>query len=138
MPSVIDLDHNETGGGALVVGYSTVLVAVHRTPTSAFETATGSLGPALYFLVLPAIGLLGGIYASRDGPFGAVPLFVFGSYLGFFGIALSFGALLSAEPAGISLVVGLLGVLCATLALVAGLVQVGSFLPFAALRVDAD
>jgi hypothetical protein len=135
---VIDVDHNETGGGALVVGYSIVLVAVYRTPTSAVETATASPGAALYFLVLPAVGILGGIYAYRDGPFGAVPLFVLGSYLGFFGLALSFGALLSANPAGIPLVVGLLGVLCAIIALVAGVLQVTGFLPFGALGVDAD
>ncbi|WP_152420656.1 hypothetical protein [Halorubrum tebenquichense] len=133
-----DLDRDETGGGALVVGYSIVLVAVYRTPASAFETTTGSLGAALYFLVLPAAGILGRIYAYRGGPFGAVPLFVLGSYLGFFGIALSFGALLSAAPVGIPLVGGLLGVLCATLALVTGLLQVTRFLPFRALRVDAD
>ena len=138
MSSVSDIDRNETGGTALVVGYSIVLVAIYRTPTSAFETATGSFGPTLYFLALPAAGILGGIYAYRDGPFGAAALFVLGSYLGFFGIALSFGALLSANPVGIPLGVGLLGVLCATLALVAGVLQVATFLPFGALGVDVD
>ncbi|WP_018257364.1 hypothetical protein [Halomicrobium katesii] len=133
-----DLGRTERGGVVLVVGYAIVLLAVYRTPASAFETATASPEAALYFLVLPAVGILGGIYAYRDGPFGAVPLFVLGSYLGFFGLALSLGELLSARPLGVPLVAGLVGLLCATLALIAGLPTVDTVPRVGTLGVDTD
>ncbi|QAU14323.1 hypothetical protein EKH57_03650 [Halorubrum sp. BOL3-1] len=122
--------------GALfaVVGYSVVLVALYPTSTSVFETATGGIGPALYSFVLPVVGIIGGIYAYRAERVVAVPLFV----LGFSELASSFGALLSPNPTSFPPVVGLLGVVCATLAWVAGLLRVATFFRFGALRADAD
>jgi hypothetical protein len=131
-------DRNEAGGGALVVGYLVVLAGLYRAPSSALEAAMAGPQSVIYFIVLPVTGIAAGVYAYVHGPFSVVALFVLGCYLGFLGLALSLGALLSSNPAGIPLVVGLLGVLCATLALLAGLLQVAMFLRLGGIHVDAD
>jgi hypothetical protein len=103
---MIDSDPNETGGGALVIGFLLVLLVLYRNPASALETATASIQSGLYFLVLPIVGVVAGVYAIADGPYSALPLFFSGSYLGVFGLALTVGGLLSPDPIGLPLGIG--------------------------------
>ena len=102
-----DLELNETGGGALILGFLLVLAVLYRNPANGLEAATVGRQSVLYFLVLPAVGMLAGVYAAIDGPYHTALLFFFGSYLGMFGLALTFGRLLAPDPIGLSLWIGL-------------------------------
>jgi hypothetical protein len=95
------MDTNEIGGSALVVGFLGVLLVLYRAPVSGWATATESVATVVYFLVLPVAGLLAGVYAVADGPYSAVPQFLFGSYLGVFGLGLLLAGAVGATPIGL-------------------------------------
>jgi len=81
---------------------------------AAARTAQGRL----FFVALPAFGLLSGAYAAVGGPFGAVGLFVAGSYLAVIGLTVGFALV------PVSLPVSLLGVVlfgCALTSVLASL-----------------
>ncbi len=129
----MDLDPNETAGGSLVIGYLLVIVALYRSPASALEAATATPQTVVFFAVLPVLGLAAGAYAYVDGPYSGGPVFLFGSYLGLVGIALTLGALLGPTPLGLTLAVGVVVLALAVVALVASLKRafggVGAGLP---------
>jgi hypothetical protein len=131
-----------TGGIALAAASLLTLLVLHRTPASVVDAATAGLQQALYFVTLPAFGLLAGGYAATDRPYGAVPLFVLGSYVGTFGLGLVFGTLLTPGPAGPLLAVGLLLSSLAVVTLVASAGRLVAVLGFASLEptdsVDGD
>lgn len=135
---MIDFNPRETGGGALVIGYLLVLLVLYRNPASGLEAATVNPQSVLYFVVLPVVGLLAGIYASVGGPYGAVPLFVLGSYLGIFGLALTLGYLLAPTPMGLPLVVGIVLLPLSIVALVASVLQLVASLRSGPPRTPSD
>lgn len=124
MTPPIDLDPRQTGGGALLLGFVLVFGVLYRDPSHGLDAATAEPAAAVYFLVLPALGLLAGVYASLDAPHGSVPLFVFGSYLGLVGLALAVGGALAATPSGLAVGVGLVVLALAVAALVASVLSV--------------
>lgn len=128
-----DIDLNEVGGAALVVGFLLVALMLYRTPASGFETATANIRSVLYFLVIPLLGLFAGVYTYVGGAYGAVPLFLLGSYLGVFGVGLTFGGLLSQAPVGLPVAVGVASFLLAMVALVSSLLGL-----VASFRVNAS
>ncbi|MDZ7745827.1 MAG: hypothetical protein U5K28_04635 [Halobacteriales archaeon] len=128
----------EAGGGALVVGYVLVLALIFRDPESALAAATAGPEAAAYFLVLPTLGVVAGIYASLDGPLASVALFAFGSYLGIFGLALTFRSLLSSTPVGLLLGVGLVALALAVVALVTSVVTWASALSIPTPELGVD
>lgn len=121
------IDPTELGGVSLVLGFLLVLVVLYQDPATDVADLTGGLQPALYFLVLPLLGVIAGVYAHFEGPYSGVPEFVFGSYLGVFGLAITLRSLLSPAPAGLALVVGLVLSALAVVSLVASLVRVAAF-----------
>lgn len=78
------------GGVATLVGYLVVLAVLFRDPARPLEAANTIQG-ALFFLLFPFGGVLGGAYAAWGGPFSGVGLFVAGSYLAVLGLTLGFG-----------------------------------------------
>jgi hypothetical protein len=130
---MIAFDSNEAGGGALAVGSLVVLLVLHRTPESVLAAATTGPRPALYFVALPALGLLAGGYAAIGGPYAAVPLFALGSYLGVFGLGLALGSLLAPPPAGGLLATGLVLLSLAVVALVSSIRRSAAVVRFDAL-----
>jgi hypothetical protein len=116
---MIDLDPTETGGGALTLGFVLVLVVLYRDPANELEVATISFRSVFYFLLLPVGGVFAGVYAVIDGPYSTVLLFDFGSYLGVFGLALTFGRLLASDPISLLLWIGITFLLLSVTALVA-------------------
>lgn len=135
---MIDLDRIETDGGALVIGFVLALGVLYRHPVRGLEAATADPASLLYFAVLPVIGLISGVYAALDGPYSTVPVFVLGSYLGVFGLALVFGTLLSPNPVGITTGIGIALLALSVVALVASLLRVTKSLRFGGLRSLAD
>lgn len=125
---MFDFDPHQIGGGALVLGFVLVLAALYRNPTSGLAAATADPQSLFYFLVLPVVGLLAGGYSYLGGPFNAIPLFLLGSYLGVFGLALTFGTLLAPDPFGILLGLGLLLLTLSVVALVASVKRLAAFL----------
>ncbi|VTT86351.1 hypothetical protein DM2_2389 [Halorubrum sp. DM2] len=121
-----------------MVGYVLVLALLFRDPGSALVAATAEPEAAAYFLVLPTLGIFAGLYASLDGPLASAGLFAFGSYLGVFGLGLTFGALLSPTSAGLLLGVGLLGLALAVAALAASVLELASVLGPAAPWAGID
>lgn len=111
------MNTNHLGGGALVAGYLLVLVLLFRDPASGVAAATGSLPAVLYFVVIPVAGLLAGAYSYVGGRHGTAGLFLLGSYLGVFGLALLVGGLLAADPGGLPVGVGVVLLLLALTAL---------------------
>ncbi len=101
------MDTNEIGGAALVAGFLVVLLVLYRDPGSGVAAATQSVTSVVYFVVLPLTGLLAGVYAYADGPYSSLPLFLLGSYLGVFGLALTAGSVLRPNPIGLPLGIGL-------------------------------
>jgi hypothetical protein len=135
---MIGFDRIETDGGTLVIGFVLVLAVLYRHPARGVEAATAAPASLLYFAVLPVLGLVAGVYAALDGPYSTVPVFVLGSYLGVFGLALVFGTLLSPNPVGIITWTGLVLLALAVVALVASLLRVATSLRFGGLRSLAD
>lgn len=129
-------DRHQTGGGALVVGYLVVLAGLYRAPDAALDAAMAGPWSALYFIVLPVAGVAAGLYAYSDGPFSSVPLFVFGSYLGFLGLGLILGGLLSSTPVGLPIAVGLVGLVLAAQALLVGLFRFAELVQFGSFGVE--
>lgn len=121
----IDPDPTETAGAAVVVGFLVLLLLLllYRTPDQAIESATVNVQSIVYFVFLPLAGLLGGAYVYSGGSYASVLLFVLGSYLGVFGLALSIGTLLSGTPLQPPLVVGVVLLVLAVLAVGASLVR---------------
>lgn len=107
----------QLGGRLTAVGYLIVFALLFRDPSRGLAAA-GTAQGQLFFIALPAFGLLSGVYAAFGGPFGAVGLFVAGSYLAVIG--LTFGFVL----VPVSLPVSLLGLVlfgCALTAVLASL-----------------
>jgi len=120
----VNLDH--ATGGALAGGFVLVVLLLYRDPASGVDAATASLPSLVYFVVLPAAGVLVGAYASAGGPYSALPVVLFGTYLGVFGLALALGSALAPEPAGLPLGVGLVVLALSLAALVGSVVRVAS------------
>lgn len=121
-----------------MVGYALVVALLFRDPESALAAATAGPEAAAYFLALPTLGVVAGLYASLDGPLASAALFAFGSYLGVFGLGLTFGTLLSPAPVGPPLGVGLLGLALAVTALAASVLELASVLGPAAPWLGVD
>ncbi|MEZ3117149.1 hypothetical protein RYH80_14635 [Halobaculum sp. MBLA0147] len=119
-----------TSGGSLVVGYLLVFVVLFRRPTVGLAAATASVPSTLYFLVIPTFGVIGGVYSYYGGVYGAVGAFVFGSYLGLFGLALTLGVGLSPEPVwslvGVGVLLSCLSVVTLVGSVVRGVAPVGA------------
>lgn len=121
----LDPEPETVGGGALIAGFALLAVTLYgRDPSGAFGAATADVQGAVYFLVLPALGLSAGVFAYAGGPYAGVPLFVFGSYLGVFGVGVTFGALVTTAPSAALVGVGVALVALAVTALVASLLRV--------------
>lgn len=105
-----------------------------RNPAAAIDTATSGVGAMVYFVVLPILGLSSGLYAYTGGPYGGIPLFCLGSYLGIFGVGLAFGTLVAGSPSILLLIGGVTLVALAMVAIVASLLRlfgsVGVVLPW--------
>jgi hypothetical protein len=127
------MNTNELGGTALVAGFLVVLLVLYRDPVRGLDAAT-----ILYFVVLPVAGLLAGVYAYSDGPYGVVPLFLLGSYLGMFGLGLTLGSVLGTNPIGISLGVGVVLLVLSLVALVASVLQTTASVPLDSLRPSSN
>lgn len=105
------------GGRLTAAGYLVVFALLFREPSRGLAAA-GTARGLLWFVGLPALGLLSGAYAAFGGPFGGVGLFVAGSYLGVVGLTLGFALV------PVSLPVSLLGLVlfgCALTAVLASL-----------------
>ncbi len=117
-------DPTDAGGAALVGGFLLVIGVLYaRNPAGAVDAATAGLGAAVYFVVLPALGVAAGIYAYAGGPYSVIPLFCLGSYLGVFGVGLAFGTLVAESTSTPLLVGGVAAVVLAVVAVVAALLQ---------------
>jgi len=125
---MIDRDLHETGGGALVAGFVLLFVVLFREPASALAATTASPQSILYFLVLPVLGVLAGVYAYFDGPYSGVALFALATYLGVVGLALILGGVLSPDPIVLLVAVGLVLLVLAVVALVASLQRLAVYL----------
>jgi len=79
----------QTGGIALVVGYGVLIVALFRSPADGLATATATVQGGVFFLALPVLGVLSGVYTTIGGPFRTTVAFLGGSYLGVAGVALT-------------------------------------------------
>lgn len=86
---------DRTAGLALLLGYGLVLAVLYREPVSGFERAIQGVRSALYLVVLPALGVAVGGYASLDMPYAGGPVFVAASYLGVVGVAIALGGVTS-------------------------------------------
>lgn len=135
---MIGFDRIETDGGALAVGFVLVLGLLYRHPVRGLDAATADPGSFLYFVVLPVVGLISGVYAALDGPYSTIPVFGLGSYLGVFGLALVFGTLLSPNPVGITTGIGIALLALSVVALVASLLRVTRAFRFGGFRSLAD
>ena len=122
---ITNIDASDAGSAALLVGFVVAISALYaRNPAAAIDAATSGVGATVYFVVLPALGLAGGVYAYADGPYSGVPLFCLGSYLGVFGVGLAFGTLAAASTSVLLLIGGVGLVALAVVAIVASLLQV--------------
>lgn len=118
------IDPSDAGGAALVAGYLvTIGVLYAKDPAGAVDAATAGAGATVYFVVLPALGLVSGIYAYAGGPYSGVALFALGSYLGVVGVGLTFGTLVAASTSAVLLAAGLTLVVLAVVAIVASLLR---------------
>ena len=132
------MNTNELGGTALVAGFLVVLLVLYRDPVRGLDAATAGAATILYFVVLPVAGLLAGVYAYSDGPYGVVPLFLLGSYLGMFGLGLTLGSVLGTNPIGISLGVGVVLLVLSLVALVASVLRTTASVPLDSLRPSSN
>lgn len=113
----VSLD-NRTGGVALVVGYTLLIGVLFRDPADGLAAATATPLDFLFFILLPVLGLTGGVYTFLDWPFRATVAFVTSSYLGVVGIAI---ALLPTASTLVTASLGVLILFLAVLSLVATL-----------------
>ena len=115
---------SDAGSAALVGGFLLLIGVLYgRNPAVAIDAATASVGATVYFVVLPVLGVLAGIYAYAGGPYSGVPLFCLGSYLGVFGVGLAFGTLAAESPSVPLLIGGVALVALAVVAIVASLLR---------------
>lgn len=135
---MLGFDRIKADGGALVLGFALVLTLLYRHPAEGLEAATGDPASLFYFLVLPGIGLLTGIYAGLGGPFSTVPVFALGSYLGVFGVALTVGSLMAATPTWTTVGIGLVLLALAVVAFLTSVLRVVTFVPIGALGFPID
>jgi hypothetical protein len=135
---MIDFDPKETGGKALTIGFLLVVSVLYRDPTSALETVTASFQSGLYFLAFPIAGILAGVYAHVGGAYSAVLMFLSGSYLGVFGLALMFGGLLSPDPIGLLVGTGIVILVLAVVTLTGSLLRLTAFFRFESLDVSSE
>jgi uncharacterized membrane protein len=117
------MEINKVGGGALVAGFLGVLLTLYRDPVNGIAAATDGIATIVYFVVLPAAGLLAGVYAYADTRYSVVPLFLLGSYLGVFGLALILGSVLGPNRIGLPLGVGVALLSLSLVALVASVLR---------------
>jgi len=120
--------HARVGGGALAGGFLLVLLVLYRDPGRGFDVAAGDGQALLFFAVLPVVGILAGLYSYRGRPYSGVPLFLLGSYLGLFGLALALGSVLAQHPPLLPLAAGLLMLALSVVALAASVLQVIPFI----------
>ncbi|MEF8825300.1 MAG: hypothetical protein V5A27_03015 [Halapricum sp.] len=121
------MDTDTIGGSALLAGFSMIVLVLYRNPVSGVDAATNGVATVVYFILLPVAGFLAGVYAYADGPYSVVPLFLLGSYLGVFGLALALGSVLSPNPIGLPLGIGIVLLSLSLVALMASILQsVGS------------
>jgi len=132
------MDTNKIGGAALVVGFLVVVLVLYRDPVAGWNAATDGVATAVYFLVLPVAGILAGAYAYADGPYSVPPLFLLGSYLGVFGIALTLGTLLGPNPVGVHLGVGVVLLGLSLVALVASVLRTIGSVPLDSLGPSSN
>jgi hypothetical protein len=111
---------DRAAGVTLLVGYTLVIAILYRDPAAGIEQATRGVQAAVYFLVLPVVGIVFGAYAVLEGPHSGAFVFLAGSYLGVLGIALALGGVASAA-------VALVGVGVFVLSVVAVVTSVRSF-----------
>jgi len=109
---------------ALLSGYLLVLAVLFRDPSAALAAATATPAAAVYFLVLPAGGLLAAGYAALDGPAAVLPAGLAGTYLGVVGVGLAVRAALAPGAGPLVGVAGVAAAALAVVALVAGAVDV--------------
>lgn len=118
------VDPSDVGGTALLAGFMLIVAVLYaRTPAAAVDTATSGVGPIVYFIIVPALGLATGIYAYAGGPYRGIPLFCLGSYLGVFGVGLTAGTLAAASTSVALFVGGVTLIALAVVAIVASVLQ---------------
>lgn len=81
------VDHR-TGGVALVVGYGLLVAVLFRNPADGLATATASVQGALFFVLLPVLGLASGVYTLLDWPLRTLAAFGTGTYLAVVGVGI--------------------------------------------------
>jgi hypothetical protein len=127
-----NIDPSDAGGAALLTGFVVVVGVLYaRSPATAVDAATSGVGSTVYFVVLPGLGLVVGGYAYAGGPYSGLPLFCLGSYLGVFGVGLTFGTLAAVSPSLSLLLGGVALVALAVVAIVASLLRL-----FGSVAVD--
>ncbi|MFB6176334.1 MAG: hypothetical protein ABEI99_04175, partial [Halobaculum sp.] len=110
-------------GGALFLGSLLVVGLLFSDLTAGLAAVTETAASLAYFVVLPTGVFLTGLYTAFGGPYSAVPVFLSGSYLGFFGVALTFGTAVAADPVWQLLLIGLLLSALSVVSLVGSLLQ---------------
>lgn len=108
------------GGIATAAGYALVFVLMFRHPIRALDAVNADLPGTIYFVGIPAAGVLAGAYASRDGPGSAAVLVLAGPVLVWFAVVRPIGPIEAELPVavvlGLVLVLGLLGTAAGVLA----------------------
>lgn len=103
---------DRTGGVALVVGYSLLFGVLVVSASDPVETATEGVQEAVFFILLPLLGIASGVYLLLERPLRTTPAFITASYLSMTGIGITL--LESTNPVvttGIGLILLALGVL---------------------------
>lgn len=109
---------SRTGGSALIAGYAVLLFALFRNPAEGVATATATLQGGVFFVALPVLGIVSGVYLLLDRPFRTAVAFLGGSYLGVVGVAMT---MLPAANAALTTALGLFLMAVAVFALVTSL-----------------
>jgi hypothetical protein len=120
---------DRAAGAALLIGHAVVVAILYRDPATGIRQATRGIPAVVYFLLLPAGGMVSGGYALLGGSHSSVFVFVSGSYLGVVGIALALEGVASAP-------IALAGVGVFVLSVVAIVASVRSFVAFLGLDLD--
>lgn len=113
-------DRETAGGVALAAGFLLVAAVLYRNPADGLAAATATASAVVYFLALPATGLLAGAYVVAGGRYAAPLLIAFGSYLGVFGVGVALWSLLTADSPLVLSAVGATVAALSVVALVAG------------------